>query len=120
MIARIWAARTTRALVPTYADYLQAHVFPQLRGIDGYERALLLQRDVDADVDGAVEVQVITFWRSLEAIRAFAGDDSESAIVTAEAAALLTDFDRRVRHFAVRLSDAAPTGAGRDVAIDPR
>ena len=102
MIARIWTARTTRAKAPGYADHLRAHVFAHLGGIPGYERALLLQRDVD----GEVEVQVITFWRSLEAIGAFAGTDSEAAVVTDEAAALLTDFDRRVRHFDVVLSDS--------------
>ena len=101
MIARIWTARTTPAQAPNYADYLQAHVMPELRSIDGYERALLLQRQ-----DGAiVEVQVITFWRSLEAIRAFAGADVEAAVVTSDAAALLTDYDRRARHYTIVLRD---------------
>jgi heme-degrading monooxygenase HmoA len=99
VIARIWTARTTRAQAPTYAAYLEAHVFAKLGEIDGYVRALLLQRDVGEDV----EVQVITFWRSLDAIRAFAGDDAEAAVVTEAAAALLTGFDRRARHFEVVL-----------------
>ena len=97
MIARIWTARTTRAKAPAYAEYLQTHVFAGLREIDGYERAVLLQREVGENI----EVQVITFWRSLDAIRAFAGADTETAVVTDAAAALLTDFDRRVRHFQV-------------------
>jgi heme-degrading monooxygenase HmoA len=99
VIARIWTARTTRARAPAYAAYLRAHVFTGLRGIDGYERALFLQRDVGEEA----EVQVITFWRSLDAIRAFAGTDIEAAVVTDAAAALLTDFDRRARHFEVIL-----------------
>lgn len=99
MIARVWTARTTRAKAGEYAQYLLTHVFAGLRGIDGYEHALLLQRDVGHDV----EVQVITFWRSLDAIRAFAGADTEAAVVTDAAAALLTEFDRRARHFDVVL-----------------
>jgi heme-degrading monooxygenase HmoA len=101
VIARIWTARTTRANASPYAEYLSTHVFAALREIDGFERALLLQRDAG----DACEVQVITFWRSLDAIRAFAGADTETAVVTDAAAALLTDFDRRARHFEVVLRD---------------
>jgi heme-degrading monooxygenase HmoA len=103
VIARIWTARTTRANAAAYAEYLQTHVIAELRGIDGYERALLLQREIGQDV----EVQVITFWRSLDAIGAFAGTDTEAAVVTDKAAALLTNFDRRARHFEVVVQDPA-------------
>lgn len=107
MIARIWTARTTRTQAPAYAEHLRAHVFAGLGGIDGFVRALLLQRDVAEDV----EVQVITFWRSFDAIRAFAGPDAGAAVVTETAAALLTDYDRRAKHFHVVLGDD-PAGDG--------
>jgi heme-degrading monooxygenase HmoA len=111
VIARIWTAKTTRANAPAYAEYLRTHVFAGLRTIDGYERALLLQRPSTSlgagDGEESVEVQVITFWRSLDAIRAFAGPDNETAVVTDAATALLTDFDRRARHFDVVLDDDA-------------
>jgi heme-degrading monooxygenase HmoA len=99
VIARVWTARTTRGNAAAYAEYLRAHVFEGLRGIEGYDHAVLLQKDGGEDV----EVQVITFWRSLDAIRAFAGADVEAAVVTDAAAALLTTFDRRARHFEVAL-----------------
>ena len=102
MIVRIWNARTTRAKAPAYAEYLRTHVFGRLRSIDGYERALLLRRDIGDDA----ELQVITFWRSLDAIRAFSGGDVEAAVVTEAAAALLTDYDRRVRHLEVVVEHA--------------
>ena len=97
MIARVWTARTTRAQAPAYAEYLRSHVFAGLRNIDGFEDGLLLERETAGEID----LQVITFWRSLDAIRAFAGADLETAVVTDRAAALLTDFDRRVRHYEV-------------------
>lgn len=62
---------------------------------------MLLERAIP----GAVEVIVITFWRSLDSIRGFAGDDLEGAVVTEEAAALLTQFDHRVRHYEVAVKD---------------
>jgi heme-degrading monooxygenase HmoA len=101
MIARLWSARVTAEKAPAYADYLKAHVMPQLRAIDGYRGATLLQRAVEA----MVEVQVVTWWESIDAIRAFAGSDAEAAVVTDQAAALLAAFDARVRHYTVVFTD---------------
>lgn len=99
MIARTWFASTTRELAPRYAEHLRTHVLPNLHGIAGFEGLLLLEREVD----GTIQVQVMTFWRSLDAIRAFAGADLEHAVVADEAAALLTAFDRRATHYGVAL-----------------
>jgi hypothetical protein len=62
---------------------------------------MLLERAIP----GAVEIIVLTFWRSVDAIRGFAGADLEGAIVAEEAAAVLTQFDRRVRHYNVAVKD---------------
>src|SRR5262249_26061394 len=102
MIARVWSARTTPGKAPAYAEHLRRRVLPALRTIDGYEGALLLERPAGG---GAAEVVVVTFWRSEEAVRAFAGPDPGAAVVAGEAAALLAEFDRRVRHFTVALRD---------------
>jgi heme-degrading monooxygenase HmoA len=101
MIARVWSAQATPAQAPDYAEHLRASVLPALRSVDGYAGGMLLQRAVP----GAVEIQVVTFWRSVEAVRGFAGDDPEAAVVADEAAALLTQFDRRVRHYEVAVRD---------------
>jgi heme-degrading monooxygenase HmoA len=101
MIARLWTARTTPDQAPAYAEHLRAQVLPAVRALDGYAGAVLLERAVP----GAVEVLVLTFWRSADAIRGFAGDDVEVAVVAEEASALLTEFDRRVRHYEVALRD---------------
>lgn len=106
MIARFWSARTTADRAPAYTDHLRTRVLPELRSLDGYEGAALLQRSVP---DGAVEVVVVTWWRSLEDVRAFAGADAERAVVAEEAARLLDSFDRRVRHYDVVLRDP-PSG----------
>jgi heme-degrading monooxygenase HmoA len=100
MIARIWAARSTPERAPTYAEHLKNQVLPTLKTIDGYGGAMLLERAAG----GAVEIVVITFWESLDAIRYFAGIDCEQAVVADEAAALLTEFDRRVKHYDVAVS----------------
>jgi heme-degrading monooxygenase HmoA len=101
MIARIWSAQTTPARAPTYLDHLRTRVLPALKALDGYGGAMLLERAAS----GAMEIIVITFWQSLDSIRGFTGPDLEKAVVADEAAALLTQFDERVRHYEVALSD---------------
>lgn len=94
MIARIWKARATAERVHEYAAYLKSTVMPELAAIGGYQGVTLLQRDQN----GKAEVTVITWWESLEAIRAFAGEAIETAVVHDSAARMLIDFDRSVEH----------------------
>ncbi|HXL21383.1 MAG TPA: antibiotic biosynthesis monooxygenase [Candidatus Dormibacteraeota bacterium] len=101
MITRLWSARTTPQLSSAYLEYFEQHVLPELRAISGYVSAQVLTNPSAAQI----EILVITVWQSLDAITAFAGPDCESAVVHPAASALLTDYDRRVRHFAAALSD---------------
>ncbi len=103
MIARLWSAHTTPARASAYVDHLRTHVLPTVRQVDGYAGAMLLERAVS----DAVEIIVVTWWRSLDAIRGFAGADLEEAVVAEEAASLLTQFDRRVRHYELVVRDDA-------------
>jgi heme-degrading monooxygenase HmoA len=104
VIARFWSAQTTPAQAPAYIEHLKAKVLPILQKVDGYAGAMLLKRE-EAD---AVEIIVITQWSSLEAIRGFAGDDLEEAVVADEAAALLTWFDSRVKHYDIVIAQRQP------------
>lgn len=103
MIARLWSAHTTPAQAAAYADHLREQVLPTARKADGYAGAMLLEREAPE----GVEILVITLWRSLDAVRGFAGADLEQAVVREEAAALLTQFDQRVRHYELVLKDEA-------------
>ena len=103
MIARVWSARATPAGARAYAGHLRTHVLPAVKQVDGYAGAVLLEREVSA----AVEILVITWWQSLDAIRRFAGPDPEEAVVADDAAALLTAFDPRVRHYELVVRDEA-------------
>ena len=101
MIARLWCAQTTAAQAPAYAEHLRKHVLPAIQAVAGYVAATLLERPL-AD---AVEIMVITYWRSEDALRAFAGADIEGAVLADEAIALLRQYDRRVRHYEVIVQD---------------
>jgi heme-degrading monooxygenase HmoA len=101
MIERVWTARTTREGAVDYADYFRRVVLPELAAIEGYRGARLLERELN----GGIEVVVVTRWHSLDAIRAFAGDEIDRAVVHDEAAALFSDYDRKARHFGVIAQD---------------
>lgn len=102
-IARHWCARTTEAQLPKYLEHFSKNVLPELRRVSGFLAATVSIRHSDNEA----EIFVETTWRSLEAIRAFTGADLEAAVVAPEAAALLTDFDRRVRHYEIAISSRA-------------
>jgi len=83
-------------------------VQPQLQRLDGFLGATVCTRPVP----GAVEILVSTYWTSFTSIGAFAGTDRETAVVSAEAAGLLIDFDKRVRHYEVTFADFPQITAG--------
>jgi heme-degrading monooxygenase HmoA len=78
-------------------QHFQGNVLPDLRAIAGFRGALVL-RD---DREDAVEFFVLTKWASMDAIRAFAGDDIEQAVVAPDAVAVLSSFDKTLRHYEV-------------------
>jgi len=100
-ILRRWSARTTEAQLPKYLEHFTENVLPELHRVPGYLGAIVSIRRVESEV----EIFVETTWRSLDSIRNFAGPDLETAVVTGQAAALLTDFDRRVHHSEIVVTD---------------
>lgn len=94
MIVRSWRARSTKEKASRYVEHARAHVFPQLAGISGHRGALVLRRDGPAEV----EIVVLTFWSSMQAVAAFAGANPDAAVVDPEAQALLLDYDQAVQH----------------------
>jgi heme-degrading monooxygenase HmoA len=101
MIARFWSARATPALSDSYLQHFARSVRPELRRVEGFLGATVSTRPAP----GSVEILVTTYWASFSAIDAFAGSDREAAVVAAEAAALLTDFDQRVRHYEIAIAE---------------
>lgn len=106
MIIREWRGRALPAKAEAYPAHFRKNVMPELPQIEGFRGAHLSQRRT-AD---RVEFLVLTRWRSLDAIRGFAGDDIERAVVEPEGVAALVDFDSGVRHYEV-LEDVASPGA---------
>jgi heme-degrading monooxygenase HmoA len=104
MIVRTWRGRATGQNGDAYVRHLRDSVFPKLGGLAGHEGALLLRRDLE----GEVEFLVLTLWASMEAVKGFAGDDPERAVVEPAARAVLSDFDATVAHYEVALNALSP------------
>ena len=99
MIVRIWHGWTTPGNADAYEKLLRAEILPGIaaRGIPGYSGAELLRRDL------GVEAEFVTILRfeTLSAVRAFAGEEHETAVVPPKARALLSRFDPRAAHFEI-------------------
>jgi heme-degrading monooxygenase HmoA len=83
-----------------YFKHLQQSVVPELRQIDGFKGVYLLRRESSDDV----EFVVLTLWESMEAIRKFAGENPEVAVVAPAARALFREYDAKVKHFDIVLN----------------
>jgi GNAT superfamily N-acetyltransferase len=95
MIVRVWGARAALDKAAGYTEHATARVFPQLRALPGHRGALLLTREEGREV----EIKVLTFWDSMEAVRAFAGPTPDVAVVEPDAQAVLSEFGRKVAHY---------------------
>jgi antibiotic biosynthesis monooxygenase (ABM) superfamily enzyme len=101
MIVRIWHGWTAPAQADSYERLLREEIFVGIgsRAITGY-RGIELLRRVRGD-----EVEFVTIMRfdSIEAVRQFAGEDYEVAVVPEAARKLLARFDARSAHYEVRV-----------------
>ena len=97
MIIREWRGRASPGRADACPAHFRRNVLPELRNIAGFLGASLCRRNEPE----RIEYVVLTRWQSLGAIRAFAGDDVEQAVVEPGAVAALTDFDDFVRHYEI-------------------
>lgn len=100
MISRIWHGWTTPGNADTYEALLKEEIFVGIenRHIRGFKGIQLLRRQVADEV----EFVTIMWFDSLDAVREFAGEDYEVAVVPEKARAVLSHFDRRSQHYEVR------------------
>ncbi len=94
---RLWSARAAPGGVGRYQAHFHSEVLPRLRQVPGFAGARILQRRQG----GQVEVLVATFWDSAAALRDFAGDDLELAVVHPAARGFLLRADSRARNYEV-------------------
>jgi heme-degrading monooxygenase HmoA len=100
MIARIWRGWAAPEQADDYQRHYETEIIANLRTIDGFRSAQLLRR---ADGD-EVLFTAITWFTSLNAIRDYAGEDYEQAVMEGPAISTLVHWDERVIHHVVEVN----------------
>jgi heme-degrading monooxygenase HmoA len=100
MISRIWHGWTAPGNADKYEAMLEEEIFVGIhnRHIRGFIGIQLLRREVGEEV----EFVTIMVFDSLDAVREFAGDDYDLAVVPEKARAVLSHFDERSKHYEIR------------------
>lgn len=100
MISRIWHGFTSPANADAYEALLRSEIFLGIEGrqISGFRGIQLLRRELGDEV----EFVTVMEFASVAAVRVFAGEDYEIAVVPPKARALLARFDARSQHYEVK------------------
>ncbi len=96
-VLRHWTGRVRAEEAVDYANYVRRTGVAAHRATAGNLGSMELVRVEQAEA----EVVVVSLWESLDAIRAFAGDDPETAVFCAEDERYLVSADQRVKHYDV-------------------
>ena len=97
MIARVWKGAVRRHDGDAYARYMQDTGVAGYAGTPGNRGVWMLRRDVG----DRTEFVMFTLWESMEAVKAFAGDDHETAVFYPEDDRFLVERDRTASHYQV-------------------
>ena len=97
MIARIWHGRVPTSKAEAYRKFVNERAIPDYQSVQGNISVHILERPED-DVTHFI---TLTFWKDLDSIKAFAGEDVEAAKYYPEDSDFLLEFEPGVVHYEV-------------------
>jgi heme-degrading monooxygenase HmoA len=100
VIARTWRGAVRAGEADAYLEYLEETGLRAYRETPG-NRGVLALRRVDGD---RCEYLIVSMWDSIDAVKAFAGDDIETAVFYPEDDRFLVDRDLTATHYEVAAS----------------
>lgn len=104
MIARTWQGWAAPENANAYEEHYRTEVAGHLSAVPGFLGARLLKRRDG----GEVHFTSITLFASLDAVKGFAGDGYETAVIEDAARAALVRWDEHVSHHEVAVEIPAP------------
>jgi len=110
MIARVWRGITPKEKADDYLAYLQDTGLRDYAGTPGNKGVSVLRRTQGEHC----EIMLISFWESMDAVRAFAGENPDRSVYYPEDEQYLLQMEPLVRHYDVVeqiSSDLAPAVA---------
>lgn len=103
MIARIWHGRVPTEKATAYRAFLNTRAIPDYQAVDGNFNVFILER-AEGNVTHFI---TLTFWRDLDSIKGFTGDEVEAAKYYPEDSAFLLEFEPTVVHYEI-VGQSAP------------
>ncbi len=97
MIARIWHGYTKPEHADAYEAMLKPDLLPGISKAKGYRGSYLLRKEAGNEV----EFITIMLWDSIDAIRAVAGPDYETAVIPEERPKYLSRHDAKSAHYEI-------------------
>jgi heme-degrading monooxygenase HmoA len=97
VIARIWKGAVRKEDGDAYASYMQETGVSGYAAVAGNRGVWMLRRDVG----DRTEFVMFTLWDSLDAVKAFAGEDYETAVFYPEDERFLVERDLTTTHYEV-------------------
>ena len=97
MIARMWHGSTKPENADSYEAMLTPELLPGISKVAGFKGSYFLRRNVGDEV----EFITILLWESLEALKAFAGENYEVSIIPEERRRYLSRHDEKAAHYEV-------------------
>lgn len=94
MIARRWSCRCPLDALEGFLAHLERTGVDEARALPGFLGYQVLRRDQGSQA----EITLVTYWRDMEAVRAFAGDAPGQARLYPGDEAFRIVPDREVRH----------------------
>ena len=104
MIARIWRGAVSEQDGDAYAAYMEGTGVREYAETPGNRGVYMLRRAVN----GKAEFVMFSLWDSLDAVKAFAGEDYETAVFYPEDDRFLVERDEHSTHFEVARYVPAP------------
>jgi heme-degrading monooxygenase HmoA len=98
VIARLWRGWVATTDADAYVRYIDGTGMAAYRSTPGNLGASLLRRDL---AYGRSEIVTLSFWASMDAVRAFAGPDPDRAVFYPDDDRYLVERETTVTHFDV-------------------
>lgn len=99
-IIRTWKGWTTKQNAPIYENMLINEVFPTVKknGVTGLEKVSISIKHNEEDVEFFLVLQ----FDSLESVKAFAGENYETAYIPENAKQVLSRYNKTADHYELR------------------
>lgn len=97
MIVRMWHGRVLTARAKAYREFVIGRAIPDYRSVEGNLSVHILER-TEGEITHFI---TLTFWKDMESIKGFAGDDVEAAKYYPEDRDFLLEFEPKVVHYEV-------------------